>query len=73
MLGKLKELKEMQAKAEEIKKRLDSITVRGTAAEDKIQVMCTGNKQVQNVVIDESLLNEINKTQLEQSMVEAIN
>lgn len=73
MFNKLKELKAMQAKAEEIKKRLESITVKGTAAEDKVQVICTGNKTVQNVIIDESLLTPESKTELEQQMVVAIN
>ena len=73
MLGKLKELKEMQAKAAEIKQRLDNITVRGTSSDQKIQVMCTGNKNVNNVIVDESLLKPEHKNQLENNITEAIN
>ena len=73
MLGKLKELKEMQAKAADIKQRLDSITVKGTSTDQKVQVMCTGNKKVNNVIIDDSLLSTEHKEQLESNVTEAIN
>lgn len=73
MFGKLKELKEMQAKAAEIKKRLETITVRGSSTCQKVQVICSGNKIVNNVLIDESLLNTEHKKQLENNITEAIN
>ena len=73
MLGKLKELKEMQAKAADIKQRLDNITVRGNSTDQKVQVMCNGNKKVNNVIIDNSLLSSEHKELLESSVTEAIN
>ena len=73
MLGELKELKEMQAKAEMIKKRLDSVTVKGMSTDNKIQVMCSGNKKVQNIIIDDSLLNKESKDHLQTSITEATN
>jgi DNA-binding protein YbaB len=49
-------LMEAQQKAGEVKKRLDAITVTGTAEGGKISVLANGNKVVQSVSIDETFL-----------------
>lgn len=48
-------LQEAQAKVEEAKQRLDSITVQGSAGNGKVTVTMTGNRKVKDIVIDESL------------------
>ena len=45
-----------QQQAGEIKKRLDAITVTGTAEGGKITVTASANKVIQSVVIDDELL-----------------
>ena len=64
---------EAQQKAGEIKKRLDAITVTGTAEGGKITVTANANKAVQSVAIDEAFLKEADKEELEELLVIAIN
>jgi DNA-binding protein YbaB len=66
-------LMEAQQKAGEVKKRLDAITVTGTAEGGKITVQANANKVVQSVTIDEAFLKEADKEELEELMVIAIN
>jgi len=66
-------LMQAQQQAGEIKKRLDAITVTGTAEGGKITVTANANKVVQSVVIDEELHKEGDKEQLEELLVIAIN
>ncbi|RYU89532.1 YbaB/EbfC family nucleoid-associated protein [Mucilaginibacter terrigena] len=66
-------LMEAQQKAGEVKKRLDAITVIGTAEGGKITVQATGNKAVKSVAIDEAFLKEADKEELEELLVVAIN
>ena len=62
-----------QQQAGEIKKRLDAISVTGTAEGGKITVAANANKVVQSVVIDEELFKEGDKEQLEELLLIAIN
>jgi DNA-binding YbaB/EbfC family protein len=64
---------EAQQKAGEVKKRLDAITVTGTAEGGKITVTANANKTVQTVTIDESFFKEADKEELEELLVVAIN
>jgi len=66
-------LMEAQAKAGEVKKRLDAITVSGTAEGGKITVQANGNKVVQSIIIDEAFLKDADKEELEELLVIAIN
>jgi DNA-binding YbaB/EbfC family protein len=66
-------LMEAQQKAGEVKKRLDGITVTGTAEGGKITVTANGNKVVQSVTIDEAFHKEADKEELEELLVVAIN
>ncbi len=66
-------LMQAQQQAGEIKKRLDNITVTGTAEGGKITVIANANKVVQSVVIDEELYKEGDREQLEELLVIAIN
>ena len=64
---------EAQQKAGEVKKRLDGITVTGTAEGGKITVQANANKLVQQVSIDEDFLKQADKEELEELLVIAIN
>lgn len=64
-------LKEMQAQAEETKKRLDNITVVGEAYEGQIKVTMTGNREVRDIHIDPKLAG--NAEQLQDMMLVAFN
>lgn len=67
MFGKLNEAKE---KAEQIKQKLELITVEGNA--EGIKVIANGNKKITSVNIDASLLKAENKEQVEELLVIAI-
>ncbi|TCK82949.1 YbaB/EbfC family nucleoid-associated protein [Albibacterium bauzanense] len=62
-----------QQKAEEIKKRLDTISVFGEVEGGKIKVIATANKEIKNVIIDPEYLKEIGNEGLEELLVTAIN
>ncbi|MFA6245952.1 MAG: YbaB/EbfC family nucleoid-associated protein [Mucilaginibacter sp.] len=66
-------LMEAQQKAGEVKKRLDAITVTGTAEGGKISVQANGNKVVQSVNIDLDFFKDADKEELEELLVVAIN
>ena len=64
---------EVQAKAGEVKERLNNITVTGTAEGGKISVTANGNKIIQSINIDADFLKEADKEEIEELMVIAIN
>lgn len=64
---------EAQQKAGEVKKRLDAITVTGTAEGGKITVQANGNKVVRSIAIDEAFLKDGDKEELEELLVVAVN
>ncbi len=68
MMGKLKEAQE---KVEGTKIRLNSIVLEETAANQKIKVAITGNREIKNIAIDASLL--IDKEELEDYLILALN
>jgi nucleoid-associated protein EbfC len=66
-------LLEAQAKAGEMKQRLDAISVSGSAEGGKITVVANGNKVVQSINIDEEFLKDADKEELEELLIVAIN
>jgi len=62
-----------QQKAEEIKKRLDTISVSGEVEGGKIKVIATANKEIKNVIIDPEYFKEVTSEELEELLVIAIN
>ncbi len=66
-------LLQVQQQAEEIKKRLDNISVTGEAEGGRIRVKATGNKLITAVEIEEEFLKSADKEQLEELMAVAIN
>ncbi|RFZ83025.1 YbaB/EbfC family DNA-binding protein [Mucilaginibacter terrenus] len=64
---------EAQQKAGEMKQRLDTISVTGTAEGGKITVTANANKVIQSITIDEAFLKEADKEELEELMAIAVN
>ncbi len=64
---------EAQQKAGEVKKRLDAITVSGTAEGGKITVTANGNKVIQTISIDEDLYKQADREELEELLLVAAN
>ncbi|MDM1294416.1 YbaB/EbfC family nucleoid-associated protein [Sphingobacterium sp. N143] len=62
-----------QQKAEEIKKRLDSISVSGEVEGGLIRVVATANKEIKEITIDPVFLSNADKEELEELMVVALN
>ena len=66
-------LYEAQQKAEEIKKRLDTISVSSEVEAGKIKITSTANKHITSISIDSLLLRPEDKDELEELLVTAIN
>lgn len=62
-----------QQKAEEIKKRLDTISVSGEAEGGLIRVVATANKEIKEITIDPVFLSKADKEELEELLVVALN
>lgn len=70
MMGKLQEMK---SKTEEVKKRLDTISVDGDAENGLVKVVCTANRKITSITISEELMSDGDKEQIEDLTVLAIN
>jgi len=66
-------LMEAQQKAGEMKKRLDNITVSGSAEGGLITVTANANKVVQTITINEDFFKEADKEELEELLAVAVN
>lgn len=64
---------EAQQKADEVKKRLDGITVSGTAENGKIMVTANGNRVIQSISINEDFYKEADREELEELLAVAVN
>jgi DNA-binding YbaB/EbfC family protein len=64
---------EAQQKADAVKKRLDAITVTGSAEGGKITVSATGNKIITSIEIEDEFFKATDKEALEELLVIAIN
>ena len=68
----MKKLQEAKAQMDEIKRRLDTITVEGKAPSGKISVTCTGNRAIKGIkIVDEALLSDTEM--LEDHLILAVN
>ncbi len=70
MFDKLGAAKQM---AEDVKTKLESISVVGDSAGGKVKVISNGNRKIQEVQISEELLAPAHKEELEDSLTVAIN
>jgi nucleoid-associated protein EbfC len=68
MFGKLNEAKQ---KADEIKQRLDTISVTGEAENGAVKVMATANRKITDIIIDEKLMAD--REQLQDILTVAVN
>ncbi|CAM4260224.1 YbaB/EbfC family nucleoid-associated protein [Zobellia nedashkovskayae] len=71
MMGMMGKLKETQQKVEATKKRLDTVTLEESSSEDLVKVIITANREVKQILIDESLLKD--KEQLEDFLIMTVN
>jgi|SRR5690606_33764016 len=62
-----------QQKAEEVKKRLDAISVFGEVEGGKIKVVANANKEIKDITVDPILLKEIDNEMLGDLLVTAVN
>ncbi|WP_443937539.1 YbaB/EbfC family nucleoid-associated protein [Pedobacter sp. MW01-1-1] len=62
-----------QQKAEEIKKRLDTISVFGEVENGAIKITATANKVIKAIDIDETFFKQADREELEELLLTAIN
>jgi hypothetical protein len=70
MMGKMQEMKQ---KSEEVKKRLDTISVSGEAEGGKVTVVSTGNRKITSIQINDELMAQGDKEQIEDLVILAVN
>lgn len=66
-------LLQAQQKAEEIKKRLDSISVSAEVEGGKIKVVSTANKRITAISLDPDFLRTSDQEELEELLITAVN
>ena len=71
MMGMMGKLKETQEKVAATKKRLDTVLLDESSAENLVKVTITANRSIKEIQIDDSLLKD--KEQLEDYLVLTIN
>lgn len=64
---------QVQQQAEEIKKRLDAVSVHGEAEGGRIKVSSTGNKYISAINIDEQFFKSAEREELEELIALAVN
>jgi len=67
----MNKIKEAQAKVEETKKRLDTVTVQEKSSDDLLKITITGNREIKNIEVSEELLSD--KEQLEDYLILTLN
>lgn len=73
MMGMMGKMQEMKQKSEEVKKRLDTISVNGEAENGLVTVVSTANRKITSITISEALMAENDKDQIEDLTLLAIN
>lgn len=69
MFGKMAEAQQM---AEEIKKKLDAITVEGESGGGKVKAIVTGNKSIKDIMIADEMMSVDRKEELQDLIAVAI-
>ncbi len=70
MMGKLRD---MQQKTEEVKKRLDTISVVAEVEGGLVKVICTANRKITSIEINQELIDKRDKEELEELTLMAVN
>ena len=65
MLGKIKDLMEAKGKAEEMKKKLETITVTGESYNAEVIVTANGGRKIIKIDINQGVLNVSGKLEIE--------
>jgi len=73
MFGKIKELMEAKSKAEEMKKRLENVTVTGESYQGEVLVTANGSRRILSIDINESVLKVREKHEIEEMILVAVN
>mgnify|MGYP005842304645 CR=1 FL=1 len=74
MLGNMMEkLQEMKQKSNEVKERLAHISVEGEAENGTVKVVADGNRKITEIKINQALIQEGDKEQIEELTLLAIN
>src|ERR1035438_2473739 len=73
MFDKMKQLYDMQKKAREVQKQLESIKVNKTNRDKTLTVTVNGAQKVESLMIDTSWLSADNKNALEKGLCDLIN
>ncbi len=71
MMGMMGKLKETQAKVEETKKRLDSVSISEQSNDSLLKVVVSANREIKTIEIDDELLKD--KDQLEDYLIITLN
>ncbi|SDL86250.1 YbaB/EbfC family nucleoid-associated protein [Kriegella aquimaris] len=71
MMGMMGKLKETQQKVAETKKRMDTVTLEESSADQLVKVTITANREIKQIEIDDSLLQD--KDQLEDFLILTLN
>ncbi|MBB4119655.1 hypothetical protein GGR32_001961 [Mesonia hippocampi] len=71
MMGMMNKLKEAQAKVEETKKRLNTVTLEEKSSDNLLSVNITANREIKNISISDELLKD--KEQLEDYLILTLN
>lgn len=70
LMGKMGE---MQKQMEEIKQKLENISVIGEAENGKVKVVANGNRLINNIIIDDEYKNVVSATSLQETITIAAN
>lgn len=70
-MGMMGKLKETQKKVEITKKRLDTVLIDETSADNLLKTTITANREIKSISIDDSLLKD--KEQLEDYLILTLN
>jgi DNA-binding YbaB/EbfC family protein len=73
MFGKIKDLMEAKGKAEEMKKKLETMTVTGESYAGEVVVTATGGRKLIKIDINQGVLNVRSKHEIENLILTATN
>lgn len=73
MMQMLKQARGLQKQMKQIQKKVEKRDVAATAADGKIEVVCTGKLVIKRILIDQSLLDSPDKRTLQDAVVSAVN
>lgn len=69
----LDKIREARKKAEEIKERLEHITVEGFSAQNEVRVICSGSRRIVDIRVNESIFRVRDQKEVEQLIAGATN